>query len=64
MSKKCITCWQYELCDPPKEVIPGGCEFYSPTRPTESSLPRELQADLVSMLAEISGLLTLSRKPR
>jgi hypothetical protein len=31
---KCESCWQYKECDPPKGV--NGCEFYSPTQPTES----------------------------
>ena len=63
MSKKCITCWQYEVCDPPKEVIPDGCEFYSPTRPTESLPLFELQTGVVFTRDETIDLLEILKNP-
>ena len=64
MSKKCIMCWQYEVCDPPKEVIPDGCEFYSPTRPTESPFSLfDLQTDAVLTRDETIDLLEILKNP-
>jgi hypothetical protein len=30
---KCKTCWQYDVCEPPKEVEHLGCEFYHKEQP-------------------------------